>query len=57
MKNKHLSLGSLKVKSFVTDLQLSETETIKGGSTILTTITNTIQASARTDIGCCPDVK
>lgn len=58
MKNKKLSLNRLKVESFITDLQKGNAETVKGGGfTTLTTITDTIQASIRSDIGCCPDAK
>ena len=58
MKNKKLSLGSLEVKSFVTNLESSQVDTVKGGATsfvdlsiILVSIKN------NTDIGCCPDLK
>lgn len=56
MKNKKLSLNGLKVKSFVTDLHATDADTVKGGVTgSICTITGTIQASIKTDIGCCPD--
>ena len=58
MKNKRLSLDSLEIKSFVTSMEGDQANTVKGGTiTTLTTVTGTIQASARTDIGCCPDQK
>lgn len=57
MKNKKLSLDNLEVRSFVTNLQGAEADTVKGGIMTITTFTNTIRASARTDIGCCPDAK
>jgi len=61
MKNKKLSLNSLEVKSFVTNLKTSNVDTVKGGLTSITRtigdLTGTIIASGRTDIGCCPDVR